>query len=179
MGILCGYLLHYHKKQPFEVPSLIKKCLWVFSSVSIAVVAVLMMICLHTNVTGPPYAFYLITGRLFWCFGFCIMVFLMFNENLMGKKSLINSILSYKLFQFFFKLGYIIYLIHLTVLIWIHGTMRHPWYFSNLSLFQILLSSYVIILTCSALVWLVIEAPFIELARCLWPPPKSVERKTE
>lgn len=172
--------MHIHKKQPYKLPPLVTRFLWIFSTSAIAAVALLMMICLYTEVTGPIYGLYLVTGRLFWCLGFCILVFLMFNENQLNKRGRLNTILSHKAFQFFFKLGYIIYLIHLTTLIWINGTMRHPWYFSNLGLFKIVLSSYAIILVFATTIWLLVEAPFIELAKCLWPPsPQIVDNKTE
>lgn len=179
MGIIAGYILHNQKKHPYELPSFVTKFLWVFSISTIMGVALLMMIFLFTEVTGPLYGFYLVIGRLFWCLSFCIIVFLMFNENQKKKKGCLNLILSHRALQFFFKLGYIIYLIHLTTLIWINGTMRHPWYFSNLALFKIVLSSYAIILIFATTIWLLVEAPFIELAKCLWPIPQIVEKKPE
>ena len=173
MGILLGYLLHITKKKPVKINHLVNIWLWAVS----VVVGVLVVygLTLPDKADIPngdltmhpldpwPNAFYAGFHRLGWSFALGWVIFACCR----GYGGWVNEFLSWSAFKPLSKISFILYLIHLDVIPILKGTLHFEFDMSVTLMVIFLLSALFYNLVFSAVLYVLIELPYLQTEKLL------------
>lgn len=112
-------------------------------------------------------------SRVSWSIALCYIIFACVHNS--GGP--VNHFLSHPLWQPFSRLCYSIYLVHIPLIISMAATMKTPFYFTHLSLFQNIILTYILTVLVSAIAALIFESPIVTIEKLIFSETVKVEHQ--
>ncbi|XP_055370763.1 uncharacterized protein LOC129605190 [Condylostylus longicornis] len=176
IGILIGYFLFETKNKKTKLPKVVVFCGWF---VSIAIILAVIIGPYNRvregggNPTKIESSFYEAFSRTSWSIALAWIVFACHK----GYGGMINSFLSWTIWEPFSRLTYSIYIVHFPIQYLVNANTKHDKYFSNFDVMYKFWGDFGFTLCIATLLTLSFESPIIGIEKVLFKRGSEVKDK--
>ncbi|XP_064538728.1 nose resistant to fluoxetine protein 6 isoform X2 [Drosophila montana] len=172
IGLLFGYFLHGERGKRRRLAGWLMQLLWLLAL--LLLVAVIWSVYPYTQPGVAPMtplagAFYLCCSRIAWPLALCWLIWACQS----GRGGVVNTLLSWCLWQPISKLSYCLYIWHLLVEMLNTGRLKSSQHFSNYDAVLHFWSDFGITLLVSLAMYVCVEAPLVRLELHLLRRPRQ------
>jgi len=172
IGVLVGFMMYRSKNHNIRIPKVFVLLGWL---ISISILLCVVVVPYHRvrpdagEATQLESAFYEAFSRTAWAVALGWLVFACHN----GFGGIINSMLSWSIWEPFSRLTYSIYIVHFIFQYIVTGTTKHDRYFSNFDVIYKFWGDLGFTLSISLLLALGFESPIIGIEKVLFGRGKT------